>query len=267
MKELDDLKKHLEFNFKLPNDTVVYEQANDSIVVKGYTAAVRAFADNVHSKFNNLENNILDRCKRKLDVKLDVGKFPAITILSNSNGFFLKEFSTQIAKCEALVELLNLEATKLNIKCLMTKNKCQKEQTVLKWRKNVDTCITNFFAKFKKSTLNLSFSQKNEERLKTHGFGDKMLVTWVNESSVEIIGLVKEVDNVVSNLTKAQCVLKDKLVNKKDLDKGTKVSNSIFSSLLHLFTNFGHVIHLLQFMRTLPSVFMGYGKFMSILRD
>ena len=220
---MEDLKKHLEFHFKLPNSTVHYKFSSESIIVKGYTAAVKTFADNIHSKFNNLENNILDRCKRKLDVKLDLGKFPNMAILATSHGFYLKEFSTQIAKYESLVEILNPEATKLGIKCLMTKNKCQNEQTVQQWRKNVDAFITSYFAKFKKSTLHLSFNKNEDDKLKSYGSNDKMLITWINESSVEVIGLVNEVDNISSSLKKAQCVLKDKVVNQKDSDIPNKV--------------------------------------------
>lgn len=89
---MNDLKNHLEVNFKLPQRSLKYTISPDAVLILGYTSFVKTFSDTVHCKFNNLDNNIKDRCKRKLDFKLDSLKTPALAILSKHIDNFQKPF-------------------------------------------------------------------------------------------------------------------------------------------------------------------------------
>lgn len=198
------MQKHLEHNFKLPVNNLSYTFTKESVNVQGYTAAVKLFTDNVHSKFNNLKNNIKDRCKRKLDVRLDEMKCPNIVMLGNAKGHYLKEFSNQLVKLEALVELTNVDATKLKITCKMKNKEQENEEAVNLWRKNIDNFVLKYFAKFR--TDSFSFKREHEKSfsmlLADYGVQSKIRTKWVDDNCVQITGLESEVTMVKSALTK-----------------------------------------------------------------
>lgn len=211
------MQKHLEHNFKLPVNNLFYTFTKESVNVKGYTAAVKLFTDNVQSKFNNLKNNIKDRCKRKLNVRLDEMKYPNIVMLGNAKGYFLKEFSNQLVKLEALVELINLDATKLKITCKIKNKEQENEEVVNLWRKNIDNFVHRYFAKFR--TDSFSFKREHEKNfsmlLADFGVQSKIRTKWIDDNCVQITGLDTEVTMVKSALTKNPvnmiffCVIKD----------------------------------------------------------
>lgn len=113
----------------------------------------------------------------------------------------MKELSNQLVKLEALVELLNPEATILKIACQMDKARMQKEDSVNEWRKNIDQFIAEYFRKFKIEKLAIA-CQKNElkSKLAPLGLTSSMKALWINENCVEIIGACAEVDKLVKNL-------------------------------------------------------------------
>lgn len=203
---MSDLKKHLENNFKLPINNLFYTLTKDSVNAQGYTAAVKLFTDNVHSKFNNLKNNINDRCRRKLDVRLDELKCPNIVMLGNAKGHYLKEFSNQLVKFEALVELISVDATKLKITCKLKNKEQENEEAVNLWRKNIDGFVLKYFAKFR--TENVSFKQENEQSfsilLANSGVQSKIKTKWIDDNTVQITGLDSDVAMVKSALSKNQ---------------------------------------------------------------
>ena len=203
---MNDLIKHLELNFNLPVTNLFYTITKDSVNVQGYTSCVKAFTDSVHSKFNNLKNNIKDRCKRKLDVRLDEFKCPNIVVLGNANGHFLKEFSNQLFKHEALVELLNPSATKIKITCEMLKRKLNNEDAVDAWRKNVDQIVVQYFDKFQVDRV--CFKREHEKSfsmlLADFGVHTKLKVNWIDDNCVQIMGLESDITMVKSALSKNQ---------------------------------------------------------------
>ncbi len=201
-KELDDLKKHINLNFKHPHPSLHYVLNPDSITLFGYTATVKSFTDSIHSKFNNLENNIKDRCKRKLDVRFSVAKIPNITMLTYSGGFYLKEFASSLARLDAHVELLNAEATSFKINCQMNPTKQQRESAVVEWRNRIDTFVTHYFGKFRTVKIQLAGCSSLDEAmvmLSAAGLTDKTKLTWAQGNYYEISGLLSEVDKIVSN--------------------------------------------------------------------
>lgn len=223
-KELTDLKNHMNFHFKLPLSSLHYNVNQDSITTYGYTTNIKNFADNIHSKFCNLENNIKDRCKHKIDVRLDIHKYPLMIILGNGNGHFLKEFSNQIIKLEALVELIDPDAKNLKLICQMGKNKLTNEQVCLTWRQNIDNFIIRYFAKFRTDRIHkLPFkkseigSDKTKLSLQGYGFNEKiMMIKWLNDDSIDVTGLREDLNKIQNKL---------KIVNPEKINKSLVMEN------------------------------------------
>ncbi len=92
-KEIVDLKKHLNSFYQLPAKKLFYKFNNQNLVITviGYADEIDKFSCNILSKFNNLENNINDRLKRKLKVNFDKKLSSNMAIIFQlANGFYLK---------------------------------------------------------------------------------------------------------------------------------------------------------------------------------
>ena len=196
-KVIDELLKHLNLFFKLPLQNLHYKMNADSVQAVGYSSFIKLFVENINSKLNSLDNGMKERIRKCLDVKLELGKMPLLAVLSHSNGFFLKEFSNQLARLEATVDLLNTKLTKLSIRCTMGKHKLLNEQAVSLWRKNVDTFLGSYFGKFKIQRVPVQLKQTEIDEL---GLSEHVNVVWIDQTTIELSGLITEVDLAIGRL-------------------------------------------------------------------
>ncbi len=126
-KELIDLKNHIKRFFD-GNSSLKYEvKGNDLVRCIGYAKAVELFVSDVRAKFSNLDNNIKDRIRRKLDLTLSK-KSNAVEfdVLNSFNGTYLKDFSVFLLKYEASIEKLKNDL--FAIKCTANAKKTQNER-------------------------------------------------------------------------------------------------------------------------------------------
>ena len=166
---------------------------------------MKLFVENINSKLNSLDSGMKERIRKCLDVKLELGKMPLLAVLSHSNGFYLKEFSNQLARLEATVDLLNTKLTKLSIRCTMGKHKLLNEQAVSLWRKNVDTFLGSYFGKFKIQRVPVQLKQTELSEL---GLGENVNVVWIDETTIELSGLITQVDSAISRLNQKPLPIK-----------------------------------------------------------
>ena len=199
---MDDLKKHCE-HFYAKEKTLKYElKSNECLTVYGYATQVKSFNDNIQSKFSNLENNIKDRIRRKLEVKIESNRVPLIAMLSIVTLF--KEFNNQLSKLEAMAELVPISVNQRNssikIKCLMNQTKSQNEQLVEQWRTKIDSFILNYFSQFITKRFKC---KKNDLKL-----DDNLVrVIWIEADTVELTGLKTDVDRLELELSRPLCEL------------------------------------------------------------
>lgn len=190
-KELDDLKIHLKRSFN-GTTTIKYEYVNNSILVYGYTKAVNLFENNALAKFKNLENNIKDRIKTKLEIKITKQLKPLeFNVLSLFKGVYLKEFTSSLAKLFVSIEKLS---NGFRLSCNLDKEKLKNEQIVDSWRSNINSFMSAYFSKFSIQKLNVS-SQKFEKISIDESLVN---VTLLNSSEAEISGIKTEVNRIVA---------------------------------------------------------------------
>jgi len=127
-KEIADLKAHMKRFYESNNvsQSLKYEikngSKNDTIRVVGATLKVELFCHDVKSKFVNLDHNIKDRIRRKLDLTINKKSYPLFfDVLSNFNGIYLKDFSVFLLKYEASIEKANSDKG-FAVKCTNEKN-------------------------------------------------------------------------------------------------------------------------------------------------
>ena len=173
LKELEDLRKHCEHFFGKEKTLRFEIKSNEHITGYGYTAQVKLFTDNIMSKFSNLENNIKDRIRRKLDVKLEPSRLGMLPVLTDMpNGAYFTQFNSELNRLEAIAELIilppqqhqqqyqknaNPNGISIRIKCLMSQNKQTNEQAVEVWRNKIDSFVLNFFSMFSSKRQKVSF--------------------------------------------------------------------------------------------------------------
>ena len=123
-KEMTDLKNHMKrfYDNNSNKNSFKYDMKsgskNDSIRVVGTTKMVEMFCSDVKAKFNNLENNIRDRIRRKLDLTINKkSQSLQFDILSSFNGVYFKDFSVFMLKYEASIEKHNNDSNMFVIKC------------------------------------------------------------------------------------------------------------------------------------------------------
>jgi hypothetical protein len=127
-KEITDLKTHMKRYYESSNSSqsLKYEikngSKNDTIRVMGATVKVELFCHDVKSKFVNLDHNIKDRIRRKLDLTINKKSYPLFfDVLSSFNGVYLKDFSVFLLKYEASIEKTNSDKGFV-VKCTNEKN-------------------------------------------------------------------------------------------------------------------------------------------------
>lgn len=197
-KELDDLRKHCE-HFFAKEKTLKFElmKSNECIQVYGYASQVKTFTDNVQSKFSNLENNIKDRIRRKLDVKLEQQRMPVLAMLSSNNAY-LKDFNNQLNKLEALAELTFLNnKLVVRIKTTLSAQRQQNEQQVEQWRNKIDSFVVNYFGLFVMKRVKLP-CKKQEFKYDLSKSNAKLV--WLDGETVELTGLKADVDKLENEL-------------------------------------------------------------------
>ena len=88
-KEMNDLKNHMK-RFAETNNSLRYEvNGSECVKVVGYIKVVDLFYSDVKSKFNNLDNNIRDRIRRKLDLSINKkSNSDQFQILSGFKGLY-----------------------------------------------------------------------------------------------------------------------------------------------------------------------------------
>lgn len=157
-KELNDLKVHLKRFFEhIPS--LKYEIQNGTILAYGYSKVVENFDIQTVAKFKNLENNIRDRIKTKLDVKINYKKKPLeFSVLNRFNGIYLKEFSNGLKTLNATVERFNNnnKENSFQVKCTLDQNALKNEPVVEAWRNKINSYINSFFRNFRIKLLKLT---------------------------------------------------------------------------------------------------------------
>ena len=117
-KEITDLKNHTKRCYENNNKCFKYELKNVSIRVMGMEKMVEMFISDVKAKFNNLENNIRDRIRIKLDLTISKkSQWHQFDVLNSFNGVYLKDFSVFLLKYEASIEKHNSDNSVFVIKC------------------------------------------------------------------------------------------------------------------------------------------------------
>lgn len=82
------------------------------------------------------------------------------------------------------------------------KKKLLSEQLVITWRKNLEAFISKFFSQFRTERLTVPFSSNEAEKLATYGINDNMMYSWIDETSIELTGLLTDIKIVQNSLNK-----------------------------------------------------------------
>jgi len=227
-KEVDDLKRHCEHFFSkektLKFELIFFES---TITAYGYQAQVKQFTDNIQSKFNNLDNNIKDRIRRKLDVKLEPTRIPMLHILTDTpTGYHFNEFNSQLVRLDAAAELLaplmptNMQKNNMiliRIKCNLNQTKQQNEQLVEQWRSKIDSFILNYFSMFvtkRQKVVGIKINSLKQ-------LDEKVKLTWLDSDTIELTGIKADVERVTNELVNK---------NKNSRSKSNSVSSTSSSS-------------------------------------
>ena len=163
------------------------------------TKEVEIVKSEIHGKIANLENNIKDRIRRKLDL-IVASKFGSIEhlVFNRFNEYYLKDFSVFLLKYEAEIHKLksgygySIVCTKENISF--------NETYATDWRNRLDEFIQRYFSKFSHRILEME-SKKNELESENLDY-DKTLVNlfWSSDFCLELVGIKADVDKLVNDL-------------------------------------------------------------------
>jgi hypothetical protein len=224
-KEIGDLRNHAQ-RFADANSSVRYEisKANDSVRCVGYTKVVDSFNVDIRAKFNNLDNNIKDRIRRKLDLVISKkSNLLHYEILSGFNGIYFKDFAASLAKCEADIEKLKNE-NGFTVKCTNQRQN-NNERFVTEWRQNLNDLMVRFFSKFsrKKYKLTQKRGEINLNGLEINTTLFKM--TWTDDFNVELLGIASEIDKAINKIMPLNVIKPD-----QEHEKASSSSSSSLSS-------------------------------------
>lgn len=227
-KEVKDLEAHLNRFFDSVQTVKCEIKGTRSVNLYGLTKEVDRVKSEIHGKLANLENNIKDRIRRKLDL-IVASKFGSIEhlVFSRFNDYYLKDFSVFLLKYEAEIHKLK---NSYGYSIICTKENINFNETyATDWRKRLDEFIQRYFSKFSHRILEME-SKKNELDLEKLDY-DKKLVNlfWSSDFRLELVGIKADVDKLVNDLSQIPGGAQF-----KELDSSSTISNQNNSSATSL---------------------------------
>lgn len=195
-KELNDLKSHLNKCISENTFTVIYEfsKFNDTVTLTGYSRVIEKVEESVLAKFKNLDNNIKDRIKTKLDVKIHSNQ-KEFSVLAYFKPVQI-EFGASLFKFNATLET-NVKFYKIN--CALDTATLKNEQAINIWREKINAHIQNYFARFKQTRLKLIDEKGYIRAMEINSLIDanKVNLSFIGKTEIEITGLLDEVEKVL----------------------------------------------------------------------
>ena len=168
-----------------------YKAELDFINVLGYADAVNEFVSQVKSKFARLLNDI--KIKQLLEIKIasNTSEYKA---LKSFNQICFQEFELALKQCDAIV-VKNPHDFVLKYE---SNDDITSTETAIAWKERVNQMIKTYFAKFKRQTFELK--QQSIEVNKLLIENSKVSYNWVDKQTIELFGLVNEVDKTIGAL-------------------------------------------------------------------